>query len=67
MDMVALVSKSIAADINSINRNIVDRLFPHYVAWSKQYGTTTLFLLISTSLALMLKACKLLSMLMGLD
>ncbi|CAN8238564.1 unnamed protein product [Cochlearia groenlandica] len=33
-----MVSKSVANDCSSINHDIVPRLLPHYVAWTKQYG-----------------------------
>jgi cytokinin trans-hydroxylase len=38
LDMASLVSKTTSQDMNSINHDIVGRLLPHYVAWSKQYG-----------------------------
>lgn len=40
LDMASLISKSTAHDMNTISHDIVDRLLPHYVAWSKQYGTS---------------------------
>ncbi|GMN57100.1 hypothetical protein TIFTF001_026209 [Ficus carica] len=38
LDMASLVSKSTSHDMNSITHDVVSRLLPHYVAWSKQYG-----------------------------
>ncbi|XP_027078123.1 cytokinin hydroxylase-like [Coffea eugenioides] len=38
MDMASFVSKSTSQDMDSINHDIVGRLLPHYVAWSKIYG-----------------------------
>lgn len=38
LDMASLVSSSTSKDMDSINHNIVDRLLPHFVAWSKLYG-----------------------------
>lgn len=40
LDVASLVSKSTSHDMNSITHDVVSRLLPHYVAWSKQYGTT---------------------------
>ncbi|XP_072979604.1 cytokinin hydroxylase-like [Typha angustifolia] len=37
-DIAALVSKATAADMDSISHDIVGRLMPHYVLWSKIYG-----------------------------
>lgn len=37
-DMTSLVSKSTSNDMDSIHHDIVARLLPHYVAWSKIYG-----------------------------
>ncbi|KAF6165777.1 hypothetical protein GIB67_012674 [Kingdonia uniflora] len=38
MDMASLVSKSTKDDMDSIRHDIVNRLLPHYVFWSKLYG-----------------------------
>ncbi|XP_062106292.1 cytokinin hydroxylase-like [Humulus lupulus] len=38
LDMAALIEKSTSHDMNSITHDVVSRLLPHYVAWSKQYG-----------------------------
>ncbi|KAM3285923.1 cytokinin hydroxylase [Capsicum chacoense] len=38
LDMASLVSKSTSKDMDSIQHDIVSRLLPHYVAWSKIYG-----------------------------
>ncbi|PON78218.1 Cytochrome P450 [Parasponia andersonii] len=38
LDMAALVEKSTSHDMNSITHDVVSRLLPHYVVWSKQYG-----------------------------
>ncbi|XP_038720275.1 cytokinin hydroxylase-like [Tripterygium wilfordii] len=38
LDMASLVSKSTSKDMDHIHHDIVGRLLPHYVAWSKQYG-----------------------------
>lgn len=43
LDMASLVSKTTSQDMNSINHDIVGRLLPHYVAWSKQYGKRFIF------------------------
>ncbi|XP_057969772.1 cytokinin hydroxylase-like isoform X2 [Malania oleifera] len=37
-DMASLVAKSTSHDMDSINHDIVSRLLPHFVTWSKQYG-----------------------------
>lgn len=39
IDISKMVSYSISDHCSSIHHNIVPRLLPHYVAWSKQYGT----------------------------
>lgn len=44
LDMASFVSKSTSHDMHSINHDIVGRLLPHYVAWSKQYGSHTYLL-----------------------
>ncbi|KAJ4961839.1 hypothetical protein NE237_021749 [Protea cynaroides] len=38
LDMAALIRSSTFKDMDWIDHNIVGRLLPHYVAWSKQYG-----------------------------
>ncbi|KAK4393618.1 Cytokinin hydroxylase [Sesamum angolense] len=38
LDMASLVAKSTSQDMDSISHDIVGRLLPHYVAWSKSYG-----------------------------
>ncbi|XP_043716838.1 cytokinin hydroxylase-like [Telopea speciosissima] len=38
MDMASLIGNSTSKDMDWIDHNIVGRLLPHYVAWSKQYG-----------------------------
>ncbi|XP_042502864.1 cytokinin hydroxylase-like [Macadamia integrifolia] len=37
-DMATLIGNSTSKDMDWIDHNIVGRLMPHYVAWSKQYG-----------------------------
>jgi cytokinin trans-hydroxylase len=39
LDVAAYVSKSTSKDMDHITHDTVNRLLPHYVAWSKQYGT----------------------------
>lgn len=39
LDMASLISKSTSSDMDSINHDIVGRLLPHLVLWSKLYGT----------------------------
>nr|WCJ13148.1 cytokinin hydroxylase [Litchi chinensis] len=43
MEMTSLVSQSTAKDMDYIHHNIVGRLLPHYVKWSKQYGNRFIF------------------------
>ena len=43
LDMASLVSKATAQDMETISHDIVDRLLPHYVAWSTQYGNKAIF------------------------
>ncbi|GMY24401.1 cytokinin hydroxylase-like [Fagus crenata] len=43
LDMASFVAKTTSQDMNSINHDIVGRLLPHYVAWSKQYGKRFIF------------------------
>ncbi|PIN00563.1 Cytochrome P450 CYP4/CYP19/CYP26 subfamily [Handroanthus impetiginosus] len=38
MDMASLVAKSTSQDMGSIDHDIVGRLLPHFLAWSKIYG-----------------------------
>lgn len=38
LDMASLVGKSTAADMDSIHHDLVPRLLPHFVVWSKIYG-----------------------------
>lgn len=38
LDMASFVSKSTKNDMDSIQHDIVGRLLPHYVTWSKIYG-----------------------------
>lgn len=38
-DSSALISKATSRDMESIDHDIVGRLLPHYVLWSKIYGT----------------------------
>lgn len=39
IDISKMLSQSVSDDCSSIHHNIVPRLLPHYVTWSKQYGT----------------------------
>ncbi|KAI8020510.1 Cytokinin hydroxylase [Camellia lanceoleosa] len=43
LDMASLVSKSTSKDMDSINHDIVGRLLPHFLTWSKQYGKRFIF------------------------
>lgn len=38
LEISAMVSQSASKDCDSIHHDIVGRLLPHYVSWSKQYG-----------------------------
>jgi cytokinin trans-hydroxylase len=38
LDVADFVSQSTAKDMDHITHDTVNRLLPHYVAWSKQYG-----------------------------
>ncbi|KAG2307968.1 hypothetical protein Bca52824_027716 [Brassica carinata] len=38
LEISAMVSQSVSKDCDSIHHDIVGRLLPHYVTWSKQYG-----------------------------
>ncbi|KAA8547807.1 hypothetical protein F0562_004236 [Nyssa sinensis] len=38
LDMASLVAKSTSKDMDSINHDIVGRLLPHFLVWSKIYG-----------------------------
>ncbi|KAH6784627.1 cytochrome P450 [Perilla frutescens var. hirtella] len=37
-EMASLVSKSTAQDMDSIHHDVVSRLLPHFLVWSKAYG-----------------------------
>ncbi|KAL6010155.1 hypothetical protein ACLOJK_000586 [Asimina triloba] len=37
-DVASIVAKSTSSDMDSIHHDIVSRVLPHYVLWSKQYG-----------------------------
>lgn len=39
LDMASLLSQSTATDCLSLHHDIVSRLLPHYILWSKTYGT----------------------------
>lgn len=43
LDVADMVSKSTSKDMGRISHDTVDRLLPHYVAWSKQYGKRFIF------------------------
>ncbi|KAH8511260.1 hypothetical protein H0E87_008715 [Populus deltoides] len=43
LDVAAYVSKSTSKDMDHITHDTVNRLLPHYVAWSKQYGKRFIF------------------------
>ncbi|XP_010263673.1 PREDICTED: cytokinin hydroxylase-like [Nelumbo nucifera] len=43
IDVAALVSSASSMDMDSIHHDIVGRLLPHYVNWSKQYGKRFIF------------------------
>ncbi|KAJ8761765.1 hypothetical protein K2173_004576 [Erythroxylum novogranatense] len=38
LEMASLISQSISRDLDTINHDIVGRLLPHYVLWTKTYG-----------------------------
>ncbi|XP_045818172.1 cytokinin hydroxylase-like [Trifolium pratense] len=42
-EISSFVSKTTSQDMKTINHDIVDRLLPHFVAWSKQYGKRFLY------------------------
>ncbi|KAL6498140.1 hypothetical protein OROGR_028537 [Orobanche gracilis] len=42
-DMASLLSKSTSQDMDSIDHDIVGRLLPHYLLWSKTYGKRFIF------------------------
>ncbi|RRT39005.1 hypothetical protein GW17_00030489 [Ensete ventricosum] len=42
-DSAALVASSTSSDMESISHDIVGRLMPHYVLWSKLYGRTFIY------------------------
>ncbi|XP_077230926.1 cytokinin hydroxylase-like [Tasmannia lanceolata] len=37
-EMASIISKTTSSDMGSINHDIVSRILPHYILWSKQYG-----------------------------
>lgn len=43
LDMASLVSKSTSKDMDSIHHDIVGRLLPHFLVWSKLYGNPFFF------------------------
>ncbi|KAL1536907.1 cytokinin hydroxylase-like [Salvia divinorum] len=43
LDMASLLSKSTARDCHSVHHDIVPRLLPHYLLWSKTYGKRFIF------------------------
>ncbi|XP_078444832.1 cytokinin hydroxylase-like [Wolffia australiana] len=43
MEIASLLSKTTSSDMASIDHDIVSRLLPHYVLWSKQYGKRFIF------------------------
>ncbi|GER42629.1 cytochrome P450 [Striga asiatica] len=43
MEMASFISKSTAQDMPSISHDIVPRLLPHFLAWSKTYGKRFIF------------------------
>ncbi|CAA0839608.1 Cytokinin hydroxylase [Striga hermonthica] len=43
MEMASFISKSTAQDMPSITHDIVPRLLPHFLAWSKTYGKRFIF------------------------
>ncbi|KAL1569803.1 cytokinin hydroxylase-like [Salvia divinorum] len=43
LDTASLLSKSTANDCRSIHHDIVSRLLPHYILWSKTYGKRFIF------------------------
>ena len=45
LDTASLVAKSTSKDMDSINHDIVGRLLPHFLAWSKNYGNLIFILL----------------------
>ena len=48
LDTASLVAKSTSKDMESINHDIVGRLLPHFLAWSKNYGNL-IFISLSVS------------------
>ena len=40
-DIAALIAETTASDMESVDHDIVGRLMPHYVLWSKVYGTNS--------------------------
>ena len=47
--IATLVTKTTTSDMESVNHDIVGRLMPHYVLWSKTYGTNSHLLLSHTA------------------
>ncbi|XP_027359429.1 cytokinin hydroxylase [Abrus precatorius] len=43
LDMASLISRALSQDMKTINHDVVPRLLPHFVAWSKQYGERFIF------------------------
>ncbi|XP_010265149.1 PREDICTED: cytokinin hydroxylase-like [Nelumbo nucifera] len=43
VDVAALVASATSKDMDSIHHDIVGRLLPHYVLWSKQFGKRFIF------------------------
>ncbi|GFQ02029.1 cytokinin hydroxylase [Phtheirospermum japonicum] len=43
LDMASLVSTSTSQDMDSIHHDIVGRLLPHFLVWSKTYGKRFIF------------------------
>ncbi|XP_068663675.1 cytokinin hydroxylase-like [Aristolochia californica] len=37
-EMASIISKTTSSDLDSIHHDIVGRLMPHYILWSRQYG-----------------------------
>ncbi|KAJ6421435.1 hypothetical protein OIU84_028751 [Salix udensis] len=43
LDVASFVSQATSKDMDHITHDTVDRLLPHYVAWSRQYGKRFIF------------------------
>ncbi|KAG5222203.1 cytochrome P450 family protein [Salix suchowensis] len=43
IDVASFVSQATSKDMDHITHDTVDRLLPHYVAWSRQYGKRFIF------------------------